>query len=639
MKRKAIIFTVLLLGISYYSPSQEVKVTFPKIILTDLESTIHVLTEQKDLASIVVTLDATRFDVALKDGSGEFAFVFDQEKEIHITAGDTTFTQRVNPIPLWFSILPPLIAILMALVFREVVSSLFLGIFVGACIISTHTDGYFFGFFNGFKSVIDTYIVQSLHDTGHLSVIVFSMLIGGMVAVISKNGGMQGVVNLLSKFAKSARSGQLVTWVLGVVIFFDDYANTLIVGSTMRPVTDRFRISREKLSYIVDATAAPVASIAFVTTWIGAELGYITNGIAHIPEINSREGVYSIFINSLGYSFYPILTLVFMLVLIWKKKDFGPMYHAEIRARTTGQVAKKIQEIEDEIFDEDELDELAPLPGIPIRSMNAIIPVGLVVFGTIGGLLYTGWNPDVWNNQSLSLGRKLSEIIGGSDSYTALLWSSLSGLVAALALSIGQRTMSLSHAIEATIIGFKTMLTAIIILVLAWSLALVTQNLHTADFITGILSGNVAPGLIPSITFVLAGLVSFSTGSSWGTMAILYPLMLPAAWTLSQQSGLDYTQTMPIFYNTVSCVLAGSVLGDHCSPISDTTILSSLASSCNHIDHVRTQLPYAMTVGLIGLLFGTLPAGFGMPTWILFPVGMVILFLIIIFLGKKTEAT
>jgi len=636
MKLNAFIL-LLFFGVYQDLLPQEIKVTFPEIVLTDIQSTILVETENKELASIGVLIDIVVYDVPLQAGKGSFQCTFDQRKEILVSAGETSFKKEVNPIPLWLSILPPLIAILMALIFREVVSSLFLGIFVGSCIIHIYSDGFFYGVFNGFKGIIDTYIIQSLNDSGHLSVIVFSMLIGGMVAVISKNGGMQGVVDLLSKFAKSARSGQFVTWILGVVIFFDDYANTLIVGSTMRPVTDRFRISREKLSYIVDSTAAPVAAIAFVTTWIGAELGYIGNGIEHIPEIKAQEGVYSIFLNSLNYSFYPLFTLAFMLILIWKQRDFGPMYRAEIRARTTGRLSQKIQKIEDEIIDEGELDGLKPLPGVKARSLNAIIPVGLTIAGTVCALVYTGWDQAIWNDESIAWSRKLSQIIGNSDSYIALLWSSLLGLTSAVALSIGQRIMNISDAIESCILGFKTMLTAVTILVLAWSLALVTEHMHTADFLTGVLSGNISSAMIPAITFILAGLVAFSTGSSWGTMAILYPLMLPAAWAISQQSGMDYDSTMLIFYNTVSCVLAGSVLGDHCSPISDTTILSSLASSCNHIDHVRTQLPYALTVGSIAVLFGTIPAGFGIPSWILFPFGLVMLYLVVHFLGKPVE--
>jgi Na+/H+ antiporter NhaC len=229
-------------------------------------------------------------------------------------------------------------------------------------------------------------------------------------------------------------------------------------------------------------------------------------------------------------------------------------------------------------------------------------------------------------------------VIGNADSYKALLWSSLAGVIIAVILTLSQKLLTLKGSVNSLVEGFKTMLTAVIILVLAWSIALITKYMHTADFVAGILvSINMAPFVLPSIVFMLAAFVAFSTGSSWGTMAILYPLVLPSSWLISQQYGLDHEQSMNIFYNVVSTVLAGSVLGDHCSPISDTTILSSLACSCNHIEHVRTQLPYAMTVGVIAILFGTLPAAYGVPTYILFPLCLVVLYLIVRFFGKKTE--
>jgi Na+/H+ antiporter NhaC len=211
------------------------------------------------------------------------------------------------------------------------------------------------------------------------------------------------------------------------------------------------------------------------------------------------------------------------------------------------------------------------------------------------------------------------------------------GVIVALLLTVSQRILNLKDTIETLINGFKTMLTAIIILVLAWSIALLTKHLHTADFISqSLVEINMEPFLVPALTFILAALVAFSTGSSWGTMAILYPLILPASWLIAQKAGLDHAMSLALFYNVVSCVLAGSVLGDHCSPISDTTILSSLASSCNHIEHVRTQLPYALTVGGIAIVMGTVPSAYGVPAYITFPVGILLLFLIVHFFGKRS---
>ncbi|MBU0764959.1 MAG: Na+/H+ antiporter NhaC family protein, partial [Bacteroidetes bacterium] len=431
----------------------------------------------------------------------------------------------------------------------------------------------------------------------------------------------------------------------------------LVVGNTMRNVTDKLKISREKLSYIVDSTAAPVTAIAFVTTWIGAELGYIDSAIATIPEIKSGEGVYSIFVNSLQYAFYPVFALIFILILVLRNRDFGPMYKAEIRVRTTGQVSASKEETGS--AGKGELESMEPVKNAKPKSLNAVLPVLVIIAGTLAGLFYTGTVScreilaasgildanaslgTVWSNLQFLpkhpefFFQKLGTIIGASDSYSALLWSSLGGLILAIVLTVVRRIMSLSQTVDAAIKGFKTMLNAILILVLAWSLALLSEQMHTADFLTGVMGDHISPWALPALSFILAAIVSFSTGSSWGTMAILYPLVLPAAWKVCQISGYDFNTSMMIFYNVVSTVLAGSVLGDHCSPISDTTILSSLASSCNHIDHVKTQLPYAATVGGVALVFGTIPGAFGISPLILFPAGIVVMFLIIQLFGKR----
>ncbi|WP_460880287.1 Na+/H+ antiporter NhaC family protein [Pontibacter rugosus] len=537
----------------------------------------------------------------------------------------------VREFPMWLSILPPLIAIVLALIFREVLLALFAGIWVGGFVIYGLS---FKSVFTGLLAVGDTYLMEALTDSDHVSVVIFSMLIGGMVAIISKNGGMAGVVSLLSRYARSAKSSQVVTWVLGVAIFFDDYANTLIVGNTMRPVTDGHRVSREKLAYIVDSTAAPVAAIAFVTTWVGAELGYIKDAAT---TLGIEEGAYSLFFHSLEYAYYPVLTLVFMLMLILMNRDFGLMHKAETRARTTGAVTSASLDRKGEARQQQEMAEFEPVDASRTRAVNALLPVVAVIVGTVIGLLYTGYNPDVWADTSLGFLRKLSITIGDSNSYVALIWASLSGVLIAVALTVSQRIMSLTETMESLVVGFKTMLPAILILVLAWSLAAVTQELYTAEYLTSLFSGNISPQFLPEITFFLAAIIAFSTGSSWGTMAILYPLMLPAAWYVCQQQGFTLEETMPIIYNVISVVLAGSVFGDHCSPISDTTILSSLASGCNHIDHVKTQLPYAITVALVANLVCTNLSSWGVHWLLVYLIGAAILWGCIRLLGKKVE--
>jgi len=652
-----LIFGLFVFLYSFNVTSQEIEFDFPEVILSGVKTEVKVVKSSSEIPDILYS-NGTEIEVSKSENSTTIKYAFERGKVFTIDNYSTNKPDS-NIIPLWMSIIPPILAIFFALLFKEVIFSLFAGLFAGGAIMGIYAKG-FIGVFTGFFKVIDTYIIGALNDSGHLSVVVFSVLIGGIVAVISRNGGMQGIVNGIVKYAKNARSGQLATWFLGIAIFFDDYANTLVVGNTMRPITDKLKISREKLAYIVDSTAAPVAAIAFVTTWIGAELGYISNGLVKInaDEMVINEGVYSIFLNSLVYSFYPILTLFFMFYIIWRKKDFGSMLTAEKRARK-GVVINP----EENNADITELKDLEPVEGIKHRALNAVIPVATIVFGTLIGLLFTGFESlagqltsvnetidtsswaNIWANMNQlelpadTFGQKLGSLIGSSDSYVALLWSSLSALAIAVLLTTSQKIMNLQDTIETAISGFKTMIPAILILVLAWSLALVSEEMHTADFLAQLINGNIQPWLIPAFTFILAGFVAFSTGSSWSTMALVYPLILPAAWLVCTDSGFDNLASMSIFYNVVSAVLAGSVLGDHCSPISDTTILSSLASGCNHIDHVRTQIPYALTVGGVSVLCGTMLSALGLSPILGFLISIGVLITIVELFGKKAETS
>jgi len=611
--------------------SPAVKIHWPTVVVAGIDFEIGFSADPKTAPdSLFVYLNNQQHRLAFRGGKATLTQQLAEKGILEVRTAEITESRPYRPIPLGWSILPPLIAIMLALLFKEVYSALLLGMLSGTLIIGWYTHDFWGGLAFGFFSLVDTYIVQALNSFDHLAVIIFSMLIGGMVGIITRNGGMQGIVNRISRRATDPRSGQLATWFLGIAIFFDDYSNTLLVGNTMRPVTDKLRISREKLSYLVDSTAAPVAAIAFITTWIGAELGYIQDGISSIDGLD--ENPYNVFINSLQYSFYPILTLFFMLFLIWQRKDYGPMLQAEKNARNG---------ISSEAGHEhasSSLDAFAQKEGITASGRFALIPVLVVVSITIAGLFYTGYSAEVWNDAGLPFLRRVSAIIGNANSYLSLLWGSFSGVMVAAFMSLGGKKLNLEEVVESLMAGFKTMMSAILILVLAWSLATLTQELHTADFITGkLLDLNLAPQWLPVLTFLLGGVVAFSTGSSWGTMAILYPLMLPATWQLCQEAGMDYEQSLSIFHNVVSCVLAGAVLGDHCSPISDTTILSSLASGANHIQHVRTQMPYALTVGVVGILFGTIPAAFGISAWLLFPLALLILWLIVKYVGKRTD--
>ncbi len=615
-----------------HSQNNPVTIEWPAVVIANIDFEIGFSADPATAAdSLTVYLNNQKQVLPFRGGQASLTHRLGEETILSVRVGEITDSRPFNPIPLAWSILPPLIAILLALLFKEVYSALLIGLLSGTLVIGFYSQGFWGGLGFGFFSLLDTYILRALNDYDHLAVIVFSMLIGGMVGIITRNGGMQGIVNRISARATDPRSGQLATWFLGIAIFFDDYSNTLLVGNTMRPVTDKLRISREKLSYLVDSTAAPVAAIAFITTWIGAELGYIQDGIRSIDGLD--ENPYNVFINSLQYSFYPILTILFMLFLIWQRRDYGPMLQAELKARSR---QPEVENAAD--HSSAELDAFAKKEGVIARGRFALIPVLVVIGVTIGGLFYTGWDTAVWADEGLPFFRRVSAVIGNANSYLALLWGSFSGVLVAAGMSLAGKKLHLEEVIESLMAGFKTMMSAILILVLAWSLATITQELHTADYITGkLLALDLAPQWLPVLTFLLGSAVAFSTGSSWGTMAILYPLMLPAAWRLCQEAGMDYEQSLSIFHNVVSCVLAGAVLGDHCSPISDTTILSSLASGANHIQHVRTQLPYALTVGAVGILFGTIPAAFGISGWILFPLSLAVLWGIVRWVGRPTD--
>lgn len=618
------LFLLTLLLSTFSINAAEWTLVAPSPIMDKLENRFELDCRNPDQAQSIL-INGKAYELIKEEEGLYVEITLDGETELLVEYMGEKQKTDINPIPLWLSIFPPLLAIILALVFREVLVSLFIGIAFGSILISTYDVG-FTGIFIGFARIMDSYLIDALLDSGHISIIVFSMIIGALVALVSKNGGMKGVVDIIARFARNARSGQFATYLLGIVIFFDDYANTLVVGNTMRPVTDRLGISREKLSYIVDSTAAPVASIAFITTWIGAELSYLGSGISQIPEMQGKESPYGIFLGSLQYAYYPILTLAFIFMIIYLRRDFGPMWSAEMKSSAE---QKSLEQSPVEELEEQE-------PKEKIRWYNAVLPIASLIIVAIIGLVVTGYDGLSFEGSETAF-QKLAMIIGNADSYKALLWASLSGLGLALIMTISQRIMDLESSIKAIVNGFESLLPAILILVLAWTLTILTEDLRTAGFLSTLLRGQVSPVYFPLITFILSALVSFATGSSWGTMAILYPLMLGTSWALGQEFGFDYAENMAIFSNVTASILAGSVLGDHCSPISDTTILSSLATKTNHIQHVRTQMPYALTVGSVAGLLGILPAALGVPWWILFPICILCLFLIVRYLGKKVE--
>jgi len=444
------------------------------------------------------------------------------------------------------------------------------------------------------------------------------MIIGGLVGIVTRNGGMTGIVNLMVKRATTAISGQVAVWMMGVMIFFDDYSNTLVVGNTARPLTDRLLISREKLAYIVDSTAAPVVCIALITTWIGYEVGLIGESLAAIPEIN--QAAYTVFLKSIPYSFYPILAVIFVLAVSASGRDMGPMYKAEVRARG-GQVSP----VSADDLPNMQGENLDPKPGIPQRAMNAFIPLVVLIASLIVGLFVTGE------------GETLTEIIGSADAYKAMMWASFAGALTAAMLTVGQKLLTAHETVDAWYGGARAMLLAMIILVLAWALSSVTEALHTAEYLVSILADRMPVELVPAVIFILSAITAFTTGTSWGTMGILMPLVIPLSWAVMGANDMQSAEHMHIMYSAIACNLAGAVWGDHCSPISDTTILSSMASGCDHIEHVRTQMPYAILVATVGLAFGTIPGGYGLPPLVSIVLGIVILVTILRVFGKRAD--
>ncbi|MEE4216560.1 MAG: Na+/H+ antiporter NhaC family protein [Xanthomonadales bacterium] len=523
----------------------------------------------------------------------------------------------------WISLAPPLIAIALALLLRQVIPALFAGVWLGAWAINGFTlAGLGMGLLDSFQK----YILNALANPDHASVILFSLMISGTVGIISRNGGMQGIVNRIVDWADSARHACLATAGMGMAVFFDDYANTLVVGNTMRPVTDSMRVSRAKLAYIVDSTAAPVACIAFVTTWIGYEVGLIGEAISYIEDLEAEP--YLLFLSSIPYSFYPLLAILFVFMVAASGRDFGPMLTAERYAMANG---VDNSDTEESALGAD-CEAIEPVAGKPQRAMNAVVPILVLLLSVMGGLYVTG--KAALDGQEADL----RSIIGAAESYKALMWGSMIGMVTAAVMTVGQRIMSLEEVVDAWYKGVRSLIYAMIILVLAWALGGITDVLQTANFLVGILGDTLPVQMVPFLVFIIAAFTAFATGSSWGSMGILTPLVIPLTWAVMQANGYTEPEHMHILYSAIASVLAGSVWGDHCSPISDTTILSSMASGCDHIEHVRTQLPYALLVGIVALGAGSLPVAYGLPWWLGLLAGGAVLFAVLRFFGRTTES-
>lgn len=533
---------------------------------------------------------------------------------ISVAVGEQTTSAELRVLPGWVSVMPAFLAIFVALLIRNVVPALLLGLWLGATTLIGFSA---FGAGKGILDVFAVFIVEAISDSGRIAIIVFTMMIGGMVGIVTRNGGMASIVRVVVSRAKTAFGGQVSVWLMGLMVFFDDYANTLVVGNTARPITDHLKISREKLAYIVDSTAAPVVCLALVTTWIGYQVSLIDQAMQGIEGLAGTTA-YSLFLNSIPYSFYPILAIVFVLAVAVTGRDFGPMYKAELRARQG--IVESERETALPAVDGDTLEAK---PDVPMRPVNAFLPIIVLVISLLVSMYVTGE------------GESLRDIIGSSDPYVAMIWASTLAVLVAAALSIGQRILSTHETVDAWYGGARATLFGMIVLVLAWSMSDVTAALNAKEYLISILGDTLPLELVPAVVFVLAAVTAFSTGTSWGTMGILLPLVLPLAWAVMTVSGVADASGMHIMNSAIACVLAGAVWGDHCSPISDTTVLSSIASGCDHIEHVRTQMPYALLVGTVAVAVGTIPGGYGMSPWISIVAGAAILVGALHYLGRK----
>lgn len=535
--------------------------------------------------------------------------------------------KNAETLGIW-TITPPLVSIVLAFITKNVVFSLFTGIFSGALILALQNNSLIPSFIEAFAKVI-AYILGAMSDSWNAGIILQCLTIGGLIALITKMGGAKAVAEYLASKASGRRSTQIITWFLGILVFFDDYANSLIIGPIMRPVFDKFKISREKLAFIVDATAAPIAGVALISTWIGYELSLIRDAYA---VLNQPINAYAIFIDTIPYRFYNILIMVFVFSSAFMLKDFASMHVAETRALITGKVVAD----GDTPMSSEDNDKIKPNPEAKISIYSAIIPIAVLIVSAFIGFytngsaaILAGDNKDLIatiTNNPYAL-NSLQEAFGASDASIVLFQAALIACIVAFAIGLYQKCFTLNEAVNTWVTGVSGLCITGVILLLAWSLSSVIKEMGTASYLVSILSSNLPAYLLPSIIFILGSIISFSTGTAYGTMGIIMPLAIPLAFALNPDYGYMIAN--------VGAVLTGAVFGDHCSPISDTTILSSMGAGSDHLAHVKTQLPYALTVAVISVVFGFLPIGLGLSIYITLPIATIAVISTIYFWGKK----
>lgn len=511
------------------------------------------------------------------------------------------------------SLLTPFIAIVLSFITKQVVLSLATAVFVGATIINSGN------LFTGFLRMCDTYFVGTVADSWNASLMLFILAVGGMIAVMSRMGGMQAMAVAMAKKAQGSKNVLVMTWVLGIIIFFEDIANSLIVGPTMRPVSDEAKISREKLSYVIDSTAGPVTDMAPISSWVAHEIGMIALAFTSIGM--EAANVYGIFLQTIPYRFYNIFAIAMVIIVVLMQRDYGPMYKAEKRTRLTGKLyadgAKPMMS--------KELDAMNVAEGAPLRIRNAAIPILVFILVTIAALWYTGGGMDA----GFTL-EGIAMAFGNTDAASSILYSVIFTSVLCIVMAVAQKIMTLKEAIDVWLSGCRELLFTVTILLLAWSTGGVMSDLGTGAYISGLVGGSIPGILLPMILFGISCLMAFSTGTSYGTSGIMIPIAFPIA------VGIAGGEVGDLAIVTIAAVTCGAIFGDHCSPISDTTIMSSMGSASDLMDHVKTQIPYAITVAAVAAI-GFILAAAGVSPLIILPLGIVILIGIVRLVGKSTK--
>ena len=546
----------------------------------------------------------------------------------------------------FITLLPPFIAIILAFITKDVILSLFMGVLSGTFLLSLASNIFFvdtIALINIYDTLVESfskiisYVLKSTSDPVNAGIILQILCIGGLVALITKMGGAKAIALQFAKRAKTAISAQLNTWFIGLLIFFDDYANLLIVGPIMRPLADKFKISREKFAFIIDSTAAPVAGIAIISTWIGLEVSLIKNAYASIGIDNTSA--FGIFVETIPYRFYNIFMLFFVALTAIMGREFGSMYAAQIRAKTTGQIAPVSKSA---ALDTAELEDqfLAPKDGIEIRAFDAIVPVMTLIILAILGFYFNGFSvlegEELANAKANPLSfETLRSAFGSADSSIVLFQAALFAAIVAIFIGVRRRIFNIKEAIETWIYGWKTMIFTIVLLLLAWSLSSIVKDLGTSTFITHLLADKLPEFILPATIIAFASLISFAIGTSYGTMGVLMPLAVPLAFEVAKLNGLEGEALHHYMVLNISCVLTGAIFGNHCSPISDNVILSSMSAKCDHMEHVRTQIPYALFICAISLFTGYIPTALGLSVWLVLPLNFILITLLLRIIGKK----